>query len=460
MTVDGTAISRFRASFRGAVISPNDAEYDEARRVWSALFDRRPALVVRPTNVADVAAAVRFGRETDLLIAVRGGGHGITGHATCDDGLVIDLSLMRGVTVDPVSRVARASGGALLAELDQAAQAHGLVCPVGTVGHTGVAGLTLGGGVGRLQRRYGLTLDNLEAVELVTADGRLVRASEQVEPDLFWAIRGAGPNFGVVTALEFRLHPFGPDLVRGIRIYRPSDALGAWHAFRHVLAAAPRELGLSFVVGRAVPAEEYEADIAGGPIAVIAFTYLGTEGDALAVLAGLGDGPPPVMDTMGVHRYLDIQGTYDLAYAWGQRYYAYGAFADDLTDETIDALVNHAADGPGDPGFTASAQGGAVADLPESATAFSGRSATFRTIAECVWEDAEDDDRAIDWSRRAMAIAEPDSINLRYVNEVFEDGTDLATIYGAEKLHRLVAIKRAWDPGNVFRTNHNVRPDA
>ena len=209
---------------------------------------------------------------------VRGGGDGIMGHATCDDGLVIDLSLMRGVTVDPVSRVARASGGALLAELDQAAQAHGLVCPVGTVGHTGVAGLALGGGVGRLQRRYGLTLDNLEAVELVTADGRLVRASEQVEPDLFWAIRGAGPNFGVVTALEFRLHPFGPELVRGIRIYRPSDALGAWHAFRHVLAAAPRELGLSFVVGRAVPAEEYEADVAGGPIAVIAFTYLGNRG--------------------------------------------------------------------------------------------------------------------------------------------------------------------------------------
>ena len=164
------------------------------------------------------------------------------------------------------------------------------------------------------------------------------------------------------------------------------------------------------------------------------------------------------METIGAKPYLEIQGTYDQAYGWGQRYYAYGAFADDLRDETIAALVNHAADGPGDPGFTASAQGGAIADLPESAMAFAGRSATFRTIAECVWEDAQDDDRAIDWCRRAMAIAEPDSINLRYVNEVFEDGTDLAEIYGAEKLDRLVAIKRAWDPSNVFRSNHNVRP--
>ena len=458
MTVDGTTMSRFRSSFRGAVIAPSDAEYDAARRVWSALFDRRPALVVRPIDVVDVAAAIRFGREADLLIAVRGGGHGITGHATCDDGLVIDLSQMRGVTVDPVARVARANGGALLAELDQGAQAHGLVCPVGTVGHTGVAGLALGGGVGRLQRRYGLTLDNLAAVELVTADGRLVRASEQMEPDLFWAVRGAGPNFGVVTALEFRVHPFGPDLVRGIRIYRPADAVDAWHAFRHVLASAPRELGLSFVIGRAVPAEEYMAEIAGGPIALIAFSYIGTESDALAVLAGLGDGPPPVIETMGAKPYLEIQGSYDQAYGWGQRYYAHGAFADDLRDETIAALVNHAADGPGDPGFTASAQGGAIADLPESAMAFAGRSATFRTIAECVWEDVQDDDRAIDWCRRAMAIAEPDSINLRYVNEVFEDGTDLAEIYGAEKLDRLVAIKRSWDPSNVFRSNHNVRP--
>jgi len=458
MKLTRATLDRFRSTFRGEIVVPGEAEYDDARRVWSALFDRRPALVARPTNVDDVIAAIRFGQEADLLIAVRGGGHSITGHSTCDDGLVIDLSRMRGVTIDPTTRIARAKGGALLGELDLAAQSHGLVCPVGTVGHTGVAGLALGGGVGRLQRRFGLTLDNVTAVELVTADGRVVRASDEDEPDLFWAMRGAGPNFGVVTQLEFRVHPFGPNLVRGIRIYRPTDAVDAWRAFRQVLEFAPRELGISFVVGRAVPAEEYDAEIAGGPIAIIAFSYIGTETDALAALAALADGPPTVMETMSEQRYLDIQGAYDDAYGWGQRYYAFGAFADDLRDATIAALVDHAAAGPGDPGFTASAQGGAIADLPESATAFAGRSATFRTIAECLWEDPQDDDRAIDWCRRAMAIADADSIPRRYVNEVFEDGTDLATVYGAEKLERLTAVKRSWDPTNVFRSNHNVRP--
>ena len=458
MTVAPTTVKRFRAAFGGEILAPGDPEYDTARRVWSALFDRRPALVVRPLTVDDVATAIRFGRDQDLLIAVRGGGHGISGHATCDDGIVIDLSRMRGVTVDSTTRVARAGGGALLGELDVAAQAHGLVCPVGTVGHTGVAGLTLGGGVGRLQRRFGLTLDNLTALELVTAEGRLVRASDQDEPDLFWAMRGAGPNFGVVTELEFRLHPFGPDLVRGLRIYRPADAVDAWHAFRHVLASAPRELGLSYVVGRAVPAEEYPAEIAGGPIAIIALSYIGTEAEARDALAALDDGPPVVMDTIGPKRYLEIQGLYDEAYGWGQRYYAYGAFADDLHDRTIEALVDHAAAGPGDPGFTASAQGGAIADVPESATAFAGRTAAFRTIAECAWEDPQDDDRAMDWCRAAMAIAEPDSRQQRYVNEVFEDDTDLATVYGADMVERLIAIKRAWDPDNVFRSNHNIRP--
>jgi len=458
VSIVAASVSRLRSSFRGEIVDPADAGYDDARRVWSALHDRRPALIVRPVDVADIAAAIRYGRDADLLIAVRGGGHSITGHSTCDDGLVIDLSLMRGVTVDPMHRLARANGGAFLSELDRAAQDHGLVCPVGTVGHTGVAGLALAGGVGRLQRMFGLTLDNITAVELVTADGRLVRASDADEPDLFWAMRGAGANFGVVTALEFRLHPYGGDLVRGLRIYRPADAAAVWQGVRQMFPSAPRELALSFVIGRAVPPEEYEPEIAGGPIAIVAYSYFGTEADAQATLAPLNDGPSPVMDTMGPKRYLDIQGTYDEAYGWGQRYYCHGAFANDLRDETIERLVSLVADVPGDPGFALSAQGGAISDLDEAATAFAGRSATYRTIAESFWTDAQDDEAAIEWGRRAAAIAEPDSIPLRYVNEVFEDGTDLATVYGPDKLERLVAIKRAWDPDNVFRSNHNIVP--
>ena len=387
MTLADPVLDRFRSSFAGEIIAPGQPDYDDARLVWSALYDRRPRLVVRPENVEDVTAAVRYAREADLRIAVRGGGHSITGFSTCDDGIVIDLSRMRGVSVDPNRRLARANGGAHLGELDRAAQAHGLVCPVGTVGHTGVAGLALGGGVGRLQRRFGLTLDNLTAVELVTADGAHVRTSETDHPDLFWAMRGAGPNFGVVTALEFRLHPFGPNLTRGIRIYRPTDALPVWQAFRALLAAAPRELGLNFVIGRAVPEEEYPAEIAGGPIVIVAFNYAGAEADAVAALAPLAAAAAPVMVDLGEKPYLEIQAQYDEAYGWGQRYYAFGAFADDLQPATIQALVDHAADVIGDAGFTAAGQGGAMADVPDSATAFTGHGASLRTIAESQWQD-------------------------------------------------------------------------
>ena len=278
------------------------------------------------------------------------------------------------------------------------------------------------------------------------------------EPDLFWAMRGAGANFGVVTSLEFRLHPYEGQLFRGLWIYRPADAVAVWHAVRERVPTAPRELSLSFVIGRAVPPEEYEPDLAGGPIALVAFSYHGSEADALAAVAPLRDGPSPVMEDFGPKRYLDIQGVYDDEYAWGQRYYCWGAFANDLRDHTIEQLVSRVADVPGDPGFSASAQGGAISDLDEAATAFAGRSAMYRTIAESVWNDPHDDVAAIEWARGAMAIAEPDSVARRYVNEVFEPGTDLSTVYGPEKLARLTEIKRAWDPDNVFRSNHNIAP--
>jgi len=458
MTLADPVLDRFRSSFAGEIIAPGQPDYDSARLVWSALYDRRPSLIVRPESVADVSAAVQYARGADLRIAVRGGGHSITGFSTCDDGMVLDLSRMRGVSVDPNNRIARANGGAHLGELDRAAQAHGLVCPAGTVGHTGVAGLALGGGVGRLQRRFGLTVDNLTAVELVTADGVHMRASETDQPDLFWAMRGAGPNFGVVTALEFRLHEFGPNLTRGLRIYRPTDALPVWDAFRAVLAAAPREFALNFVIGRALPEEDYPAEVAGGPIVIVAFTHTGSEADALAALTPLTAAASPVTDVIGEKPYLEIQSLYDEAYGWGRRYYAFGAFADDLRPATIQALVDHAADAIGDTGFTAAGQGGAIRDTPDSATAYTGHGASLRIIAESAWQDPRDDEVTMDWCRRAMAISAPDSVVGRYVNEVFEDGTDLATIYGPEKIERLVAIKRAWDPDNVFRTNHNIRP--
>ena len=458
MTAADPLLGRLRSSFSGEVIGPGDAQYEGARRVWSAQFDRHPALIVRPANVADVAAAVRFARERDLVVAVRCGGHSISGHSTCEGGLVIDLSSMRGASVDPATRIARVGGGAHLVELDRTAQAHGLVCPSGTVGHTGIAGLTLGGGVGRLQRRYGYTLDNLLAAELVTADGRHVRASANENPELFWALRGAGANFGVVTALEFRLHPFGPTLTRGVRIYRPADATVVWQAYRALLEVAPRELGLNFVIGRAELDDEYPADVRGGPIVVVAFNHTGSEADAAAELAPLAAVAEPVVANGGTQPYLDVQAAYDAEYQWGMRYYAYGGFANDLEPATIRALVDHAADAIGDAGFSATGQGGAIADLDEAATAFTGRSAWLRVIAECGWSDPAQDEEIVAWCRRATAMVEPAMVVGRYVNEVFEDGTDPGAIYGQAKAARLSAVKAAWDPDNVFRMNHNIEP--
>ena len=458
MSLAALVVDRLRSSFRGEIVRPNDVGYDDARRVWCAVVDRRPALIVRPLDTTEVATAIRFAREQDLAIAIRSGGHSIDGFSTCDGGMVLDLSKMRGVTVDPVARMARANGGAQLRELDAAAQEHGLVCPVGTVGHTGVGGLTLGGGVGRLQRPFGLTLDNLSAVELMTADGRHVRASADEQPELFWGMRGAGPNFGVVTAFEFRLHPFGPNLTRGLRIYRPDDALAVWEAFRDLVDAAPREMSFSYVIGRAWPDEEYPADVAGGPIAVVAFSHIGTESEAAAAVAGLDGAAQPVMESLGAMPYLGIQGTYDEENGWGTRFACAGGFADDVRATTISAIVDHVARGVDDAGVSFTAQGGAIADLPEEAMAFRGRGARLRILAEEIWEDPARDGDSARWCLDARDIFVVDSVPGHYVNEVPVDVKDIAAIYGPVKTERLGALKRTWDPENVFRLNHNIPP--
>src|SRR6186997_318547 len=274
-TLTPTQLDALRRSFAGEIVTPASPDYDDARRVWNATIDRRPAVLVRPTSVDDVAAAIRFGREQDLEIAVRGGGHSAVGHSSTDGGIVIDLGRLNEVSIDPAKRVARTGGGALLGQLDTAAQEHGLVCPVGVVGHTGVAGLTLGGGIGRLQRHFGLTIDNLAAVELVTTDGRLVRASETEEPDLFWGLRGAGWNFGIATAFEFRLQPFGPDLHRGVLTFDASQARELWGVFREYALTAPDAVSMIFGFDRAAPNGGYADDMVGKPIAYFAWNHSG-----------------------------------------------------------------------------------------------------------------------------------------------------------------------------------------
>ena len=452
-------LERLRSTFSGEVITPADQAYDEARRVWNAMFDRRPAILVRPTNVQDVATAIRFGRERDLEIAVRCGGHSAAGHSTCDGGLVIDLSRLRGVIVDPGRRIARANGGALMGELDIAAQAHGLVCPIGTVGHTGIGGLTLGGGMGRLERHFGLTIDNLRAIELVTADGRTVRASETDEPELFWGMRGAGANFGVVTAFEFELQPFGPLLHRGLRVYPAAKVHAVWAMIRDFAAIAPDEIALIFAIGRAEPAADYPESVAGGPIVLVGYHH---SGDAAAVegdIAPLRAGPEPVSGWDRDAPYLEVQTANDLAMGPGHRSYIKGSFVNDLRPTALDALVEHAARAPGESSFSVTVQGGAIGRVPDEATAFTGRDARFEVSADAGWDDPALDESYRDWIRQAMAIVEPDAVTGRYVNEIAESGPDESrAIYGDAKLARLTALKRAWDPDNVFQLNHNIAP--
>ncbi|MEO5884492.1 MAG: FAD-binding oxidoreductase, partial [Candidatus Limnocylindrales bacterium] len=438
------------------------AAYDEARRVWNAVHDRRPAVIARPSTSAEVASLIRFAREHDLALAVRSGGHSPAGHSTSDGGLVVDLSRMRGVSVDAATRTARANGGALLGELDVATQAHGLVCPTGVVGHTGVAGLTLGGGVGRLQRQFGLTIDNVRAVELVTADGRFVTASETEEPELFWGMRGAGWNFGIVTALEFGLHPFGPDLHRGVRVYPASAAREVWDVFQDYAATAPETVSMIYGIAPVEAGTGRASDPAGGdPVVVVSFNHSGRADTVDRDTAGLRRGPEPISVSGGSQPYLEVQTAHDLVLGWGGRSFIKGLYANVFRPEAIDSLVDHVATGPAGGSFSVTAMGGAIARVEEDAMAFAGRNARFDFSPDASWTDPADDDTNVAWVRRAMAFVEPDAIEGRYANENADAGpAETRSIYGAAKIARLAKLKRTWDPDNVFRLNHNVTPAA
>jgi FAD/FMN-containing dehydrogenase len=453
-------VRRLRESLDGDIITPSDDAYDEARRLWNAVHDRRPAVIVRPATRADVATGVRFAREQDLALAIRSGGHSPAGHSTCDGGLVVDLSQMHGVTVDPERRIARVDGGSLLGELDIAAQAYGLVCPTGVIGHTGVAGLTLGGGVGRLQRNFGLTIDNLRAVELVTADGRFVRASETEEPELFWGLRGAGWNFGVATSFEFGLHPFGPELHRGVRVYPASAAREVWQVFEDYAATAPETVSMIYGIAPA-EAEADDRATAGGrdPVVVVSFNHGGHPDTVERDTAGLRRGPEPLSVSGASQAYLEVQTAHDLAFAGGGRSFIKGLYANGVRPEALDSLVEHVAAGSAGGSFSITAQGGAIARVDEDATAFAGRTARFDLSADTGWDDAADDDQERAWVRRAMALVELDAIEGRYANENADVGpAETRAIYGDAKVARLAALKRTWDPDNVFRLNHNIEP--
>ena len=331
-------LERLRESFAGRLVTPGDAGYDEARRVWNATADRRPALVAGCATPADVVAALRFARDQNLVVAVRGGGHSYPGFSTCDDGVVIDLGPMQEVTVEPDRRIATVQAGALLKGLDTATQRYGLVCPNGAVGHTGVAGLTLGGGLGRLMRRFGLTIDNLIDVELVSADGRHIRASEDEHPELFWGLRGAGANFGIATSFRFRLHPAGPDIVAGAAVWPAERAHEIADTFRQWSISAHDDLTAAFSVFFA--GDEFGSNLAGHPVVVIAAAHLGGDSAVARDLAPIR-ALRPALDTFARISYLDMQTASDDYYAWGRRNYWKGVLLTDLQRARGQLVAHH-----------------------------------------------------------------------------------------------------------------------
>jgi FAD/FMN-containing dehydrogenase len=447
--------------FAGEVLRPGDPGYDEARVVWNGMIDRRPALIVRPTSADDVATAVRFARERELVVAVRCGGHSIPGLSTCDDGIHIDLSRMRGTEVEPRARTARVGGGALLAELDDAAQQHGLVCPVGVVSHTGVGGLTLGGGMGRLQRRFGLTIDNLLAVELVTADGHLIRASEDEHPELFWGIRGAGANFGIVATFEFGLHPLDGPVTHGMVMHPIERAEELAERYRELVLTGPDAVWASFGIELALPAEDYPPELAGRPIVFVAVLHSGSPVDAERDLGALRGIPGAVSDSIEAKPYLTTQRMNDDATAWGHRFAMRSNFLSALPDDVVSAWTERIGRVPkgGNGGYSVWSGGGAIAAVPDEDTAFTGRDGLYWASAEIQWDEQDLDESCRAWSRTALAEVAPYESAGRYVNDVAEVGDGLArTIYGDAKYERLVALKRQWDPDNVFRLNQNIRP--
>ena len=458
-SLDVAALEKLRSYFRGQLILPGDAEYDRSRAVWNAVADRYPAIVARCTRVEDVIAAVRCAREHDLVIAVRGGGHSVAGFSTCDGGLVIDLSGMRDVRVDPGRRTARVEGGALLEQLDRAAQEYGLACPVGVVGHTGVGGLTLGGGMGRLERKHGYTIDNLLSVDLVTADGVVHHVTDRDDPELFWGLRGAGANFGVATAFEFRLHPIGPNVTTAVVVFPIERAREAGALYRDLSRSAPEHMHLGLNFANAPGGRAATSRLRGDATVAVGATHFGDEKDAERDLGRLRGQVEPLVETVTQTTYLALQKMSDDEMAWGKRFYMKGAFLDELSDSAVDRMAEQVSAAPGECSIGLWAQGGATADIAEDATAFTGRGAAHWLGAEAFWVDKERDSDHVAWGRAAMAAIKPFTRAGHYVNDIVEQGDDIVrSIYGDAKYEKLRTLKRRHDPDNVFRLNQNIRP--
>jgi FAD/FMN-containing dehydrogenase len=463
-TVSDEAIAALAEVLRGSLVQPSDADYDDARAVWNGMVDRHPALIVQCAGVADVVTAVNFAREHDLLVAVRGGGHNAAGNAVCDDGLVIDLSHMKGVRVDPLAQTVRAEGGVTIGELDHESQAFGLAVPMGVVTATGIAGLTLAGGIGWLRRKYGLSCDNLISADLVTANGDLVTATSENNADLLWALRGGGGNFGVVTSFEFRAYLVGPEVFLAFVIHPGTgmDAQGALQFYREWSQAAPDEISSFAILWHAPEIEEIPAEHHGAPIVVYLAMYAGNAAEGEVALQSLRDYGSPIADLSDAIPYLGVQRFFDADYpAHEMRYYWKSRYLNELSAEATDALIRLNQASPSHHSTLDVWQlGGALGRIPPQDTAFGDRSAPYLIGIEANWESAEDDAACIEWGREAFRALEPFSSDREYFNfpGLYEEGDQSVRATFGANLGRLQSVKRTYDPDNLFRLNHNIPP--
>jgi FAD/FMN-containing dehydrogenase len=447
-------VTRFRADLRGELLQPGDRGYDAARAVWNGMIDRHPALIARCASVVDVVRCVNFAREHELLVSVRGGGHNVAGNAVCDDGLMIDLSPMKGIRVDPARRTVRAEGGVLWGELDRETQAFGLATPGGFVSTTGVAGLTLGGGIAWLMGKYGLASDNLISVDIVTADGRFLTASTTENEDLFWGVRGGGGNFGVVTSLEFRLHAVGPMVLAGLLVHPVTRAREVHRAFQEVTHAAPDEL-IALIALLNLPEV--------GPAVGIGVCYNGPIAEGERVLHDLTQFGPPLADQIAPMPYTQVQTLFDPMYPRGRRTYWKSNFLSSMDDATVDTMVEHFRHSPSSlshsflEGFT-----GAVRRVGREETAFAQRDSDYNFTVIALWTDPAEDEMHLRWGREYWQAMQPFSaggVYVNYLGSAADEGEErVKAAYGPAKYARLASLKKQYDPANMFRLNQNIQP--
>jgi hypothetical protein len=454
---DATALE---ARFRGRLIRPSDAEYRDGRKIWNGSIDRRPALIARCAGVADVMSTVRFARETGLQVALRSGGHSYPGLSVCDDGVVIDMSLMRGIRVDPEGRTARAQAGVLLGEVDRETQEFGLAIPAGIVTHTGLAGLTLGGGIGWLERKYGLTIDQLLSVDVVTADGEFVTASKTENADLFWGVRGGGGNFGIVTEFEFRLNPLGPMVLAGPIIWAMEDSPKVMRFYRDWITEVPDELTTIVTHRRVMPSPVVPTELHGKHVVMVGCCYAGPVDEGEEVLKALRRFGAPLLDMCEPKPYVAHQASLDAAFPHGWWYYIRSCNVRVLNDSVVDTMADHGLriESPLTV-FSIYHLGGAVARVGEDEAAFAGRDAGHTINAIGITRTGEGFDAEREWARGLWSALEPHHQNV-FVNFLMEEGEErVRQSYGAEKYDRLKALKRKYDPDNFFSVNQNIAPD-